>query len=399
MTAVVARKAFEVGIPRNCDSGFLDKIRKIADEVAARHADDVDVRARFPSESLAALKAIGAMSAFVSPELGGGGISFRAIAEACFLLGKRCGATAMVFAMHQIQVVTLVRHAQHQPFFKDYLRRLAAQQRLIASATSEVGTGGDMGSSIAALACSGDGLSFTKEAPTISYGAYADDLLTTVRRSADAQPGDQLLVLTSADQNMLEPRGSWDPFGMRGTCSPGYAVSAKFGHEQVVEEPFAKIAPQSMVPVSHILWAHLWLGIATDAFDRSRAFVRAAAKRTPGVTPPAASKLSQVMADLEILRAEVKLALADYVEHFDDPEWLMTVAAALRFNNLKLAASEHVAQICQSAMRVSGILGFKNDSPFAVGRHLRDSMSACLMIANDRIHATNAGLLLIAKDV
>jgi acyl-CoA dehydrogenase len=50
-------------------------------------------------------------------------------------------------------------------------------------------------------------------------------------------------------------------------------------------------------------------------------------------------------------------------------------------------------------MGVSGIVGFKNDTPFAVGRHLRDSMSACLMIANDRIHSTNAGLLLIAKEV
>ena len=99
------------------------------------------------------------------------------------------------------------------------------------------------------------------------------------------------------------------------------------------------------------------------------------------------------------MRGEVKAGLADYVEHFDDPDWLMTVAAALRFNNLKIATSEQAPRICQGAMGVTGIVGFKNDTPFAVGRHLRDSMSACLMIANDRIHATNAGLLLIAKDV
>jgi acyl-CoA dehydrogenase len=154
-----------------------------------------------------------------------------------------------------------------------------------------------------------------------------------------------------------------------------------------------------MVPVSHILWSHLWLGIATDAFDRSRAFVRAAAKRSPGVTPPAATKLSQVMGDLQLLRGEVKAGLADYLENIDDPAWLMTMAAALRFNNLKIATSDQVSKICQGAMGVSGIVGFKNDTPFAVGRHLRDSMSACLMIANDRIHSTNAGLLLIAKEV
>ena len=37
---------------------------------------------------------------------------------------------------------------------------------------------------------------------------------------------------------------------------------------------FAAIAAQTMVPVSHILWSHIWLGIATDAFDRARTFVQ-----------------------------------------------------------------------------------------------------------------------------
>ena len=45
-----------------------------------------------------------------------------------------------------------------------------------------------------------------------------------------------------------------------------------------------------MVPVSHILWSHLWLGIATDAFDRARAFVRAARQAQAGrAASPAAT--------------------------------------------------------------------------------------------------------------
>jgi acyl-CoA dehydrogenase len=75
------------------------------------------------------------------------------------------------------------------------------------------------------------------------------------------------------------------------------------------------------------------------------------------------------------------------------------MAAALRFTSLKLAASEQAPKVCQGALGVAGIVGFKNDTPFSVGRHLRDTMSACLMVANERIHETNAGLLLVAKDV
>jgi acyl-CoA dehydrogenase len=107
------------------------------------------------------------------------------------------------------------------------------------------------------------------------------------------------------------------------------------------------------------------------------------------------------MSELSLLRAEVDSALREFRAASDEPgrERLSTMAAALRFNNLKIAASEQAPRVCQGAMGVCGIVGFKNDTPFSIGRHLRDTMSACLMVANERIHQTNASLLLIAKDV
>ncbi len=384
------------------DEAFLDEIRRIAAEVAAPNADDVDRNARFPEESVAALRQAGALSAYVPEALGGGGVSFEALARACFELGRRCGASAMVFAMHQIQVVSIVRHLDGSDWFESYLRSVVAEQPLIASVTSEVGTGGDMGRSVAAVTPDGDGsCSFEKQAPTVSYGAFADDLFTTLRRLPDAEPGDQVVVLTRKDQVTLEPKGTWDPLGMRGTCSPGCVVRAGFSAEQVLPTPFPRVAAESMVPVSHILWSHLWLGIATDAFDRARAFVRASAKQKPGEMLPAATRLSHLMSELSLLRAEVSSGLREYLETMDEPgrERLSTMASALRFNNLKIASSEQAPRVCQGAMGVCGIVGFKNDTPFSVGRHLRDTMSACLMVANERIHQTNASLLLIAKEV
>jgi len=91
--------------------------------------------------------------------------------------------------------------------------------------------------------------------------------------------------------------------------------------------------------------------------------------------------------------------LREFVDAADGPdrESLLTVAAALRFNNLKIAASEQAPRVCQGAMGVCGIVGYKNDTPFSIGRHLRDTMSACLMVSNDRLHQTNASLLSVAK--
>ncbi|MGA9874565.1 MAG: acyl-CoA dehydrogenase family protein [Solirubrobacteraceae bacterium] len=384
------------------DQAFLDAIVRIADNVAAPNAGAVDRDARFPFEAIEALRAEQALSAFIPTELGGGGIAFETIATACFELGRRCGATAMVFAMHQIQVISIARHLDSAPWFEDYLQTVSREQRLIASVTSEVGTGGDMGSSVAAITPGEDGsCAFEKQAPTVSYGAHADDLFVTLRRSPDAEPSDQVIALARKEQLSLDPSGTWDPLGMRGTCSPGYVVRATIEPEQVLPTPFPRVSAESMVPVSHILWSHLWLGIATDAFDRARAFVRAAAKRKPGETPPVALRLSHLMSDLSLLRAEVSSALGEFTEASAEPgrERLSTMALALRFNNLKIAASEQAPRVCQGALGVCGIMGFKNDTPFSVGRHLRDTMSACLMVANERIHQTNASLLLIAKDV
>ncbi len=390
-------------VAADVDAALLETARRIADEVAAANAIEVDREARFPVETIDALRDARALSALVPVEFGGAGASLPAVAGACFELGRRCGASAMVFAMHQIQVACLIDHrGGGAPWFDDYLREVVAEQRLIASITSEVGTGGDMGKSVATVSDpDADGrATFEKQAPTVSYGPYADAFLTTVRRAPDAEPGDQVAVLTRRDQMEMEPQGTWDPLGMRGTCSPGFVAKADFAIEQVLPVPFSTISAETMTPVSHVLWSHVWLGIATDAFDRARAFVKAAARRKPGEPLPAAIRLSELMSELSLLRAEVGLALREYCDLRDsDRARLSEMATILRFNNLKIAASEQAPKVCQEALGVCGIVGYKNDTPFSVGRHLRDSMSARLMVANERIHATDASLLLIAKEV
>jgi acyl-CoA dehydrogenase len=384
------------------DQAFVDRVREIAAKVASRHADEVDRDGRFPAETLAALRDASALSAFVPVELGGGGVSFEAIAAACFELGRCCGSSAMVFAMHQIKIASIVRHIDGSEWLAHYLQSVAEEQRLVASVTTEVGTGGDLGRSIAAVSPGPSGLcSFEKQAPVISYGSQADDLFVTLRRDPDAAANDQVVAIVLGDQFTLEQRSNWDVLGMRGTCSPGYVVRAEIAPEQVMGTPFSRMLAETVVPVTHVLWSQLWLGIATDAFDRARASVRAAARTHPDGPPPAAVALSHVMTDLVLLRAEVAAGLADFLASGDQRgrERLATMAAALRFNSLKIAAAEQAPRVCLGAMGVCGIAGFRNDSPYSVARHLRDALSGALMIANERIHQTNASLLVIAKDV
>lgn len=386
----------------NQESPQLTAASRIGAEVAAKHASEVDRDARFPREAIDALKEARLLSAFVPQELGGFGSGMSELSRTCEILGQHCSSTAMVFAMHQIQVACIARHAKDSAYFRDYLRELVERQNLIASVTSETGIGGEMRNSLCAVERQADRFNLNKDASTISYGEHADDLLVTSRRSLDAPANDQALTLVRKADYTLERAGGWDTLGMRGTCSPPFKLRSTGHVSQILETPFADIASHTMVPFSHILWANCWLGIATAAVKKARGFVRSQARAKPGSTPPSALRLAEVVSLLQTMRANVHDVANECQQLMRRPDAgtdvLSSIAFGLRMNNLKVSSSTLVTEIVQGCLSICGIMGYKNDSKYSIGQHLRDGLSAALMVSNDRIYATNASMLLVLKD-
>ncbi|MBC3934128.1 acyl-CoA dehydrogenase family protein [Undibacterium rugosum] len=383
-------------------SSLIQTARLIAKDFAAPHADAADRDARFPQEAIDALKQEKLLSAYIPVELGGAGASLSELVEICEILGRQCAATAMIFAMHQIQVITLVEHAIDHPWYRQYLQDLVKHQYLIASVTSEVGVGGEMRRSRCAVELNGDYFRLVKDATTISYGAQADDLLVTARRHADAANSDQSLILVRKVDYKLEQKGNWDTMGMRGTCSPPFLMTASGHRDQIMEVPFGDMSARTVVPVSHLLWGGCWLGCATAAVNKARSFVRGQARSNPGTVPPTALRLAELVSMLQSLRTSVQACLSEYEQLSAASDAatgpLSSIAYSLKMNNLKVDATQALPQIVIKALSICGILAYKNDSKFSMSRHLRDSLSAALMVGNDRILATNANLLLVLKD-
>ena len=96
------------------DARRLDEASHAVAQIAAQHADAVDRDARGPVEAIEAMRARRLLSAMVPAQLGGAGASLADIASACSILGQACASSAMVFAMHQIQVACIVDHAADQ---------------------------------------------------------------------------------------------------------------------------------------------------------------------------------------------------------------------------------------------------------------------------------------------
>lgn len=374
----------------------LAAARAVGAEIAAPHADDVDRRARFPSEAFAALKAAGLLGLLVPQGEGGLGAGIAEAVAICQALGQHCASTAMIYAMHQIQVACLVRHAPASAWHRAFLGRLAKEQLLLASATTETGVGGDVRSSLCAVAESNGRFALAKQAPVISYADDSDAILVTARRTPQSPASDQVIVVVPKASCKLEPSESWDTLGMRGTCSIGYRLSAEGEVAQVVPAPYADVSAQTMLPTAHLVWSAVWLGIAVDAMARARAFVRAEARRKPGA--PGSLRLAEAASSLQLMRSSIVAALSRYETALASPDQLSALPFAVAMNNLKIASSELAVRVVSQALMVCGLAGYRNDSPFSLSRHLRDVQSAVLMVSNDRILANNAGLLLALRE-
>jgi acyl-CoA dehydrogenase len=379
-------------------AGGLDAATLSVAAIAAQHAEQVDRQGRMPLETVDALRREGLLGLLVPAQSGGPGRALSQVAALCHALAQSCGASGMIYAMHQIQVACLVVHGARSDWHQALLRRLCDEQLLLGSVTSEVGTGGNILASICAVEAADDRAQVAKDATTVSYGAHSDALLITCRRNPDAAQNDQVMVVALRDDYTLERTAGWDALGMRGTCSEAFKVRFSGRPEQILPASFADIAGQTMLPVSHLLWTSVWLGIATDAVNRARAYLRQQV-RSRGSVSMMAHRLARAVGLLQLMQSRLSQALRDYDTVFSGPPRTLPLGFTADMNNLKTSVSELCLEAVQHAFMVCGINAYNNGTEFSLGRHLRDLMSAPVMINNDRMLESTGNLLLMQKPV
>jgi acyl-CoA dehydrogenase len=379
---------------------WRDVMRRIAADVASRNADHADRTATFPTQTFDALRQHRMLGLMVPKNLGGQELRLRQIADLCAILAGACGASGMIYAMHQIKLSSLVAHGMQTDYHRDLMRDVATMQLLIASSTTEAGIGGDMRVSNCAIETTDDRVSLTKQATVLSYATEADIIMATARRGPASAGSDQVLIALRHGDYQLERTAEWNTLGMRGTCSGGFLLTATAAAEQIFPKPFHEIAVQSMLATAHVLWASVWFGIASNALSRAHTSVRATARRMPSdfAGPlPGAARLTEATGKLQTFKS----TLVAHIERFEtakrNEDDLNSINFTIEMNNLKVVASTMAVDIVREALMVTGIAGYRNDGPFSVGRHLRDVLSAPLMVANDRILANTAGLVVAGR--
>ena len=370
-------------------SSFPQRTAAVA-TAAAAEAEAVDRDARFPKAALDAARQQRLLGVQIPLAFGGDGASISDVSDMCYTLGRACASTAMIFAMHQTKVACLIRHGAGSGYLETLMRRVAAEQMLLASSTTEGQNGGNIRFSAAAVERTDAEISLVRNATVISYGAQADGIVTIARRANDAAGSDQVLLAISKDEYTLEPSLAWETLGMRGTCSAGFELKFRGTAEQIFPEAYDRIHAQTMIPFAHLSWSSAWAGIAAASVERAQAFIRKAARGAGGQMPPGAAHFTAAKMSLSKLRAMITSNLDTYLAHEHDERALSSLDFQSQINLLKVEASELAVATVMSAMRACGLSGYRNDGDFSVGRHLRDVLSAPIMINNDRILANIA---------
>ena len=364
--------------------------------VAAAAAAEVDHHAQFPKAAFAALKQEKLLSMMIPSALGGEDATVGEVMEVCYRLGQACASTALIFAMHQVKVFCVVRHGGTSPWHMDFMRRIAQKEWLLASSTTEGQGGGDVRSSSGAVVNQDGYITLTRDATVMSYGAQADAIVTTAPRAPDAAASDQVLIAFEKSTYSLKRTSSWDTLGMRGTSSCGFDFKASGAEQQILPEPYASIHTVSMVPSAHLMWSAVWAGIAAGAVEKARLFTRKAARGAGGQLPPGAIHFTRAQTQLRQLRALLTASLDQFDALADDHAALQQTGYQTAVAMLKVEASELAVTTVMSAMRATGLSGYRNDSEASIGRSLRDILSAPIMINNERIVANLAAAAMLS---
>jgi acyl-CoA dehydrogenase len=364
--------------------------------IAKTYADAVDRQARFPKEAFEEIRRRRLLGIAMPRQLGGQAAGVSEILDVCYTLGQACSSTGMIYAMHQVKVACLVRHSNGSAALEAMLRRVAEEELLLSSSTTEGQAGGNIRSSEAPVQYDGKRIRLERRATCISYAQDADGIVTTARRTADAAHSDQVLLLFLKPDYTLEPLVGWDTLGMRGTCSEGFILRATGDAGNIVPESYDRIHANTMVPSAHLMWGAVWAGVAAAAVQRAQSFVRNAARQSEGRLPPGAGHMTSAVQSLQALLGTLAAGVHAYENIEHDSERLSSLEFQSQITLTKVNVSELAASTVLDALRACGLSGYRNDSQFSVTRHLRDVLSAPIMINNDRILANMATPAMVA---
>jgi alkylation response protein AidB-like acyl-CoA dehydrogenase len=356
-------------------NAWVKRAESLAQEVLAPHAEDVDQKGRWPSESIAALRESGLPGLVLPSSLGGAAQGPRTFARVTEELAARCASTAMIYLMH-ICGTQAIAAASEFPKRESVLREVTAGRHLSTLAVSERASRSQFWASLSQAVVDGDDHRLSLDKSWVTSAGHADSYIVTTRGHGHSDPTATTVYYVPADAPGLSVSGLWNGLGLRGNASAplrldGVRVPASWRLSREGEGLNAML--QSVIPWFQIGSASVAVGIARAATESTRQHLRGTKLEHLGQTLAGLLNLRARLAQMQI-QVDTQRAFLDHVARRVEepgPETMLLVLES------KAAAAEAALTVTDLAMRTCGGAAFSRH--LSIERNFRDARAGWVM--------------------
>lgn len=358
--------------PYNLDAAgqeLLHTVDKLAQEVVAAHAQDVDKNARFPEESIAALRKAGLLGLVSAKAVGGKGQGLRTAAAVVERLASDCPSTAMILKMHYCATAVIEAHGD------DALRRrIAEQQQLATLAFSESGSRSHFWVPVSTATPSGGDVVLDADKQMITSAGQCKIYVWSSKPASAA--GLSSIWWVDADAPGIEVTGRYEGMGLRGNCSApirakGVRIAA--GQRLGADGAGFEVMMGVVLPWFCLQNQAVSTGISQGAVRRTVGHITGS---TYGYSGAAISHFPQVRSYVAQMVTKTDLCRALLIDGISAIE-TGRQDAELRVLQAKVTGAETAIEVLDMAMRATGGAAYRKATDLE--RFFRDSRAASVM--------------------
>lgn len=371
---------------------LLDELLPIVSGRIAPHAGEVDEKARFPREAIAALAEAGWFGLTIPEEYGGKGQGLRLACAALDEIAQGCASTAMIYLMHLCGSACFVAHPEGH---EETLRRIASGQCLATLAWSEKGSRSHFWAPVSqATQENGHVILNARKSWVTSAGEADVYVVSTGLANGTEAPGVMLYSVARQDAG-ISVSGGWSALGLRGNESAPMSLSDC----RIPRERALCGEGQGFPRMMEIL---PWFNLGNSAI--SVGLAEAATRATVGhLSAARLEHLDSRLADLPTLRARVatmriatdraRAHLASALDALEAgaPQTMLLVLES------KTSAAETAASVTDLGMQACGGAAFSKH--LSLERNFRDARAAAVMAPTSDVLLDFIGRALCGMDL
>jgi alkylation response protein AidB-like acyl-CoA dehydrogenase len=357
------------------ENDFQSRAAILASRELAEYAADVDVNARFPSESVRALAREGFLGLCVPKEFGGSGQGPRVFVAVAEELAQRCCSTAMIFVMH-VSAAQAIASSTTLARKTEVLRQIATGEHLTTLAFSERGSRSQFWAPVSALAETDGAFVVSAQKSWVTSAGHADSYVASSQKPGAASPLESTIYLINRNSRGVKVEGRFNGLGLRGNDS----APVLFENVPVAVGDLISALGEGAGTMMNVVLPWFNIGTAAMANGLSRSALEATAahlqrnefthnRSSLRDLPTLRARLADMNVRLEQARALLGYTLGE-IENPSDA----TVPFVLQ---TRLASIEAAVDVTDLAMKACGGAAFSRHLP--VERMFRDARAGWVM--------------------